>query len=361
MPSILAITQDPDLIEAHVLCAMPSFGFEVKVLLSEKARQLKIFQAAKIPYQFIEYNSRIDLRAIKTIRAELRQKHYDIIHCFVNRSLSNTLLSAIPAATKLVAYRGTMGHLSRWSPISWLAYLNPRVDKIVCVSNAVKEYLADMVPRSKLITIYKGHDPAWYSNVQPAQLVEQGIPKDAFVISCLANIRPVKGVPYLLEAMRRIENPNIHLLLIGHLDNNTKETLLQDPKLKGRIHALGFRTDAWSFLAATNCFAMVSVEREGLSKATIEAMSLGVPPIVTNVGGLPEVVEAGVSGIVVPPKEASAIKAAIEALYQDAALRQRYSAAAKSRVREHFHIKDTIEQTRTLYQELISSKRDLAA
>ncbi|MBX7144225.1 MAG: glycosyltransferase family 4 protein [Oligoflexia bacterium] len=357
MPSLLAITQDPDLIEAHVLCAMAKRGFNVKVLLSPKARQLALFKAAAVPCEEIHYNSRFDLSAIRTIRRELAKQYYDIVHCFVNRSLSNALVSGLPKSTKLVAYRGTMGHLSKWSPLSWMAYLNPRVDKIVCVSKAVREYLSKMVPANKLITIYKGHDPAWYAGVQPANLSELGIPKGAFVVSCLANIRPVKGVPYLLEAIRNFDNPQVHLILIGHLDQKTKNALMSDEKLSGRIHALGFRSDAWSFLAASSCFAMVSVEREGLSKATIEAMSLGVTPIVTNVGGLPEVVESGASGVVVPPRDAGAIKDAILKLYGAPSERQRLALAAQTRVREFFNISQTIELTYGLYQELAHSER----
>jgi len=98
-----------------------------------------------------------------------------------------------------------------------------------------------------------------------------------------------------------------------------------------------------------------SLRREGLPKTVIEAMAYAVPPIVTNVGGSPELVEHGRSGLVVPPGDAGALADAIETLRHDPALAEAYGQAARCRIAEHFPIANTINATAELYRELASS------
>ena len=99
---------------------------------------------------------------------------------------------------------------------------------------------------------------------------------------------------------------------------------------------------------------MPSLAREGLPKAVIEAMCLGVPPIVSDVGGLPELVENNVSGIVVPPHDSSALARAIEQLYLDWPLRQSIGQNAIRQIQNKFSIENSIQQTYSLYQGLVS-------
>src|SRR5690606_17850887 len=122
------------------------------------------------------------------------------------RALSNGLLAVRPFPhVKVVAYRGIVGNVSLLSPVSWLRNLNPRIDRIVCVAEAIRRHFLDLrllgyrLPPEKFITIYKGHDPAWYRG-SPADLTEFSIPPDAFVVGCVANMRPRKGVEVLVRA-----------------------------------------------------------------------------------------------------------------------------------------------------------------
>ena len=99
---------------------------------------------------------------------------------------------------------------------------------------------------------------------------------------------------------------------------------------------------------------MPSIAREGLAKAAIEAMSKGVATIVTNVGGLPELVLDGVCGLVIPPSNPDAIADAILRLSNDTNLRNTLAASAPQRIQEHFHIDTTIHKTFDVYQSLLS-------
>jgi glycosyltransferase involved in cell wall biosynthesis len=93
-----------------------------------------------------------------------------------------------------------------------------------------------------------------------------------------------------------------------------------------------------------------------LPKTVIEAMIHEVPPIVTNTGGSPELVENGVSGLVVPPGDAAALTEAMLRLYHDPDLRRRIGQAARRRIETHFNSARTVEQTLTLYRELLGSQ-----
>ena len=122
---------------------------------------------------------------------------------------------------------------------------------------------------------------------------------------------------------------------------------------KDRIHRAGFVTNAPELSAACDVFCMPSTKREGLARSIIEAMAYRVPPVVTDAGGSPELVEDGKSGFVVPPRDAKALAEAIEKLYRDADLRQRMGNAARERIATAFRNEETVRQTIALYEELV--------
>jgi glycosyltransferase involved in cell wall biosynthesis len=104
-----------------------------------------------------------------------------------------------------------------------------------------------------------------------------------------------------------------------------------------------------------NCDVAVlpSLRREGLPRGIIEAMIGGAVPIVTDSGGSPELVEAGISGFVVPPGESTPMRDRILTLYEDRELHARMSDAARKRIRNDFRVEDTAEKTIALYEDML--------
>jgi glycosyltransferase involved in cell wall biosynthesis len=183
---------------------------------------------------------------------------------------------------------------------------------------------------------------------------ELGVPPSAFAVCCVANWRPRKGIEVLVEAFRRLpaEAP-IHLILVGDMrDRNLRRSIETHPR-RDRIRLLGIRTDAPSVAAACDVAVLPALKREGLAKTVIEAMAYGIPPIVTDVGGNPELVENGVSGIVVPPSDPTALADAILRLDRDRRLAHELGERARLRIAERFSIRTTIERTAGLYRELV--------
>lgn len=355
MARILLIGSTFDLPELHIFGGLARRGYAIDAVVSEQSKLRSALEDYGITCHTLDFRSRIDFRAIGAVRKLLRQNNYDIVHCLTARGLSNTLLASVGIAARIVAYRGTSGRDSRWSPASWLSFLHPRVRKIICVSNAVQRFLADLVPSDKLVTIYKGHDIRWYDSSTPVDLKVYQIPDDAFVVSCVANMRPVKGIPYLLRALRHIppEVP-VHLLLIGEVRAGAGMEELQDPELARRVHTTGFQPNVAPFLARSHAFVLPSVSREGLPKAMMEALSVGVPVIVTNVGGMPEIVSHERTGLVVPAADAAAIAEAVLRLRNDPAFAQALGKAGKRSIIEQFSVDRSITETNAVYQELLA-------
>lgn len=316
------------------------------------------FQSEGMSVTRLPFKSRVDLGAVRMIRNKLKGGNFDIIHAFTNRCLSNALLASRGIPVKHIGYRGTIGHLSRWDPASWLTYLNPRVDRIVCVSDAVRQYLLSMrIPPSRLATIYKGHDVSWYGDGEPPSLSEFGIPSEAFIVGFTGDMRPVKGVDVLIQsALHLREFPKIHFLLIGQVRDRKIEKLAREEKIRDMIHFTGFRKDAPALMRAANVFVMPSIGREGLPRGVIEAMSQRVPAIVSDVGGMPELVKDNECGLVVPPGDPEALANAIRFFAEDPARAKEFGDRAYERIKNHFNIQTTIKETIELYKEVISNQ-----
>lgn len=334
-------------------------GAEVRVLCDTGGPFFSVLRDAAVPAGHLVIAARLDPRAVLAIRRAVRAFKPDVVHAFTNRALACAIPALRGSAARLVCYRGTTGHLSRWDPASRLTYLHARVDAIVCVSDAVREYLATVrVPAAKAVTIRKGHDVAWYASESPADLSEWGLPAGAFVAGCVANMRHVKGAHVLLQAMRLVPAAEpLHALFIGQVRDEEIEKLQRDPLLRGRIHFAGFRPDATRLMSAFSVAVMPSLEREGLPKSVVEAMAQGVPAIVSSAGGLPELVADGVCGLVVPVGDARALADALLRLVHDAALRREMGRAARLQIETRFNIRRTVDETLALYGRLLAVPR----
>jgi glycosyltransferase involved in cell wall biosynthesis len=356
---VLCITEDLDRPTTALFVGLRASGIDIRVVCPDNASGRAVLAGAGVPLLHIPFRRRVDREAIAILRAELAGNRYDILHAFSNKALQNGLIATRGLNVKIVAYRGIVGNVSFWNPISWMRFLNPRIDKIVCVANAVRDYFLQMrpaflrMPPDRPVTIYKGHSLDWYK-AAPANLADIGLPSDAFAVACVANYRPRKGIEYLVEAIALLpESCHAHLLLIGHMDNPGLAKAIERSGARQRIHVLGFRPDAPSLTAACHVFALPSIKREGLARSLIEAMAYGVAPVVTDCGGSPELVVDGQCGIVVPVRSAKAVADALQKLHDDPELRASMGRAARARIADDFRIENTIAQTLALYEDLV--------
>jgi glycosyltransferase involved in cell wall biosynthesis len=355
----LCITHDADRPTTATFAGLKRAGIDVTVILPPDARYREVLLEAGVRLMDLPMRGQVDRAAIRALREELVRGRYDILHLFSNKALQNGLIAARGLPVRIIAYRGIVGNVSFLSPVSWLRFLNPRIDKIVCVCNAVRDYFLSMrpaflrMPADRPVTIYKGHSLDWYT-AEPADLTPFGVPAGAFVVGCVANYRPRKGIEYLVDAMAQLPQ-STHLLLVGRMDAPKLAQRIAGSPARERIHLVGHRSDAPAITAACDAFVLPSIKREGLARSLIEAMAYGVAPVVTDCGGSPDLVVDGQCGFVVPVRDASAIARALRRLQDDPDLRGRLGRAARERIAKDFRIEDTIARTLSLYRELAGS------
>jgi glycosyltransferase involved in cell wall biosynthesis len=357
----LCITEDPDRPTTATFVGLKRAGVDVRVVCPPHADLKPWLEENGVEVLAIPLRKRFDRDAVRLLRAELVSRGYDILHLLGNKALQNGLAASRGLPVKIVAYRGIVGNVSFLSPVSWMRFLNPRIDRIVCVADAVRDHFLAMrpaflrIPAERLVRIYKGHSLDWY-RAAPADLAAVGVPPGSFTIACVANYRPRKGIEVLVDAFERLDGPTpAHLLLIGAgMDAARLKRRIAASPAASRIHVLGFRRDAPALTAACDVFVLPSTKREGLARSLIEAMAYGVAPVVTDCGGSPELVVAGVSGLVVPVNDAAALARAIATVRDDPGLRARLGSAARERIARDFRVEDTIAQTLALYRTLAS-------
>lgn len=339
--------------EAEMLIALAQAGASVTLMTQGDAEYASRFMEAGV--KLIDYHPKrkFSWAAITRIRRELKAGGYDALYCFNNLAIANSVWAALGLPVKLITYRGQTGNISRWDPSCYLTHLHPRVDAIICVAEAVR---TDLLAQSRLgpqriVTIYKGHEPQWYADVTPADLTHLGLPAGAPVVICVANARPRKGVPVLLEAFHNLakndlaEN-NWQLLLVGGgMDSPEFQALIKSGAAAARIHAVGFRRDVLKLVAASHIGVLPTIKREGLPKTVIEAMALGLPVVVTDSGGSRELVVEGQTGYVVPAGDADALAAALAKLMGNQEQRQAMGQAGREHLFSHFTSRQAGEQT----------------
>ena len=354
---VLVIGTTIDKPEAHIFYGLLKRGVSIHFLGTPLPEHQAMIEGAGASVTHHNFSHRFDLKGISLIRKIVREDNIDLIYALSNRGLSCSVLGLINSTIPIATYRGTVGHLSWFDPTAWLTFLSPKVKKILCVSEAVAQYLRDIkVKEDRIVTIYKGHDIAWYKSTPPPR-ASLGLPEDAFVVGCTAMMRPVKGVDILIKAVSSLlpELPHLHLILIGGIKDPVIEKLIATFPDRERLHLTGYRKDATHLATLCDTTVMASKTREGFPKSVIEAMSQGVPAIVSNVGGMPELVGDGSAGIVVPPSNVEALANAIRTLYNDRERAKDLGLRGQKRIEEVFNVHTTVEKMHEVFADLVTA------
>lgn len=309
-------------------------------------------------------NSKIDLRAAHQLRREIRDIRPDIVQAFTSRGLACATLatSFLRDPPKLAAWWGVASVPSRWDPANHLAYFHRRVVGYACESNAAKRALIQGgVSEQECATTYNCVPRAEVTQAGRAGLASWNVPENAFVVGTVANFRRVKGMDILLQAAQLCADlTKVHWVIIGdrkHAKSDVKR-LADDERIRDRVHMIGFRRDAQSLISGFDLFAMPS-RSEGLCRALLEAMAQDICPVVTDAGGMKEVVRHEQDGLVVPSEAPQALAEAIRQLVENRGRRERLAASASQRISDMFQPHHVIERLVALYDRMLG--RDTAS
>jgi glycosyltransferase involved in cell wall biosynthesis len=265
-------------------------------------------------------------------------------------------MSTLPAQPRLVASRRVDFHL-RSSALSRWKYR--QVDCFICASEAIRTMLVgDGIPRQRTVTVHEGIDLARVKAAPPAELhKELWLPHDAPLVGNVAALVPHKGQKYLIDAAARLlrEALDTRVIIAGQGELHTALAhQIKHHHLEKHVILAGFRPDVLSLHKAFDVFVMSSVT-EGLGTSLLDAMACSRPVVATRVGGIPEVVIDGETGLLVPPRDPEALAAAIVRLVRDRCLREKMGAAGRARVESAFSAEHMVNNTLRVYERVAHS------
>lgn len=234
------------------------------------------------------------------------------------------------------------------------------LDRILTVSDKVKKFFTVKEKGfQKAITVYNGIDADIFNpqNVPDDLRNELGLKKEDIVIGSIGVIEKDKGHRYLVEAIARLKAEGITNVVCvicgtGPHESDLKE-LARAKGLEREVLFLGFRDDIPRVLKVLDIFALMSLTIESFSMAAVEAMAMEAPVIATNTGGIPEVVDDGKTGIIVPPGNVDAFCEAIKYLIQNPEIRFRMGQSGRVKVLERFTIESNVRKTEDIFLQLL--------
>lgn len=307
----------------------------------------------------LEAKRLLDPNAFRRLIEIIRQERIDVIHAQLQDA---TIFAAAAKRFTRVPVVVTR-HLIDDDRKNWRRRMRNRleqftihqsVEKMITVSDAAKyNYLEKTnLPHHRIETIYNG---IHLDNFKPADnknTVRQSLhlPHDKPIVTMVGVMRPGKGHAVCIEAAHRV--PEARFLLVG--DGELRPELEQQAQgLEDRIHFLGQRMDIPDILSASDIFVLPS-DMEALPTVLIEAGASGLPSIASHVGGIPEIIQDGETGVIIPPRDPDALASAIKDLIHNPEKANRMGQQAYRHVHERFDLFQQVTATLNLYERLIN-------
>jgi L-malate glycosyltransferase len=261
-------------------------------------------------------------------------------------------------APALVASRRVDFHL-RGNSFSRWKYR--QVDCFIAASEAIRQMLVgDGVRAEQTVTVHEGIDVDHVRAAPPVNVHEAFfLPHGAPVVGNIAALVPHKGQRYLIDAAHLVVQrvPDARFVILGEGDlREHLQKQVHEHHLEKHVLLPGFRTDVLGCLKAFDLFVMSSVT-EGLGTSLLDAMAASRPIVATTAGGIPEIVEDGVNGLLVPPRDQRALADAIVRALEDADLRRRMGEAGFARVNERFTVERMVAETAGAYERVVNAQR----
>jgi glycosyltransferase involved in cell wall biosynthesis len=256
------------------------------------------------------------LPAILRVKRILQANQIDIVDTHGYRDHVISILAARLARTKAILRTKHNTVPLKSSVFSRFIY-NTLTTRVIAVSEHIREVLIDsgMHPQN-ISTIHSAIDLEKFSPREKSVAILQqfGLTQQTEIVGMVARIHQSKGIDYLLDAIALAADAgrDRKFLIVGKGREKLTDRL-KELDIEKHVIAPGFREDIPDVLSIVDVFVMPTL-REGLGTAILEAMAMGKPIVATRVGGIPEAVQHGVNGLLVPPADAPALAAAIQEL-----------------------------------------------
>lgn len=240
----------------------------------------------------------------------------------------------------------------RWNPVYTLL-----ADRVIASGRGVEAALrAARVPAERLVSLPAGVDPARFSPAVSGETVRKELGLGWPTLGCVAFFRSSKGHADLLEAFRALlpHYPDARLLLVGDgRGRPTLETEVERRGLTARVHFLGFRRDVPECLAAMDVVVLASLRSEGIPQALLQAMAMARPVVATAAGGIAELVEDGVTGLLVPPGEPDRLAGALRRVLEEPDASRERAERGRALVLSRHSSEAVLDRVEALYRALL--------
>jgi glycosyltransferase involved in cell wall biosynthesis len=304
----------------------------------------------------------VDLPAAWRLARVLRDLQPEVIHAHdphgVAVAATALSIASLPRRPALIAARRVDFHIKSNSFSRWKYR---QVDRFVTASDAIRAMLIeDGVPPDRTVTVHEGIDVDRIVAAEPLNVREEyWFPPHSLIVGNIAALVPHKGQKYLVDAAAIVvrEMPEARFLVLGEGELRTSlEQQIKHLHLAQHVVLAGFRADVLGVLKGLDLFVMSSVT-EGLGTSLLDAMAADRAVVATRAGGIPEVVIDGETGLLVPPRDARALAAAILELLRDGTRRRQLADAGFARVKQRFSVDRMVDETLGVYAALAGTTR----
>jgi glycosyltransferase involved in cell wall biosynthesis len=296
---------------------------------------------------------------IVRMAAHLRRAGADIIHTHGSYAWTFGRLAAILAGKVTVVAHVHTNHTYERRRHVWIErVLSCGTQKIVCVSQAVRDHLVARtgIPAAKTCVIHNGVPPC----APPSSPRQTSVgPADCLIVS-IGSLVENKGHRYLIDAFQQAISicSALRLLIIGDGPLRAElEHRIAKAGLSGRVELTGCVANVHPILDRADMVVLPTIHREGLGLVLMEAQQHALPVIATWIGGIPEVVQNGQSGLLVPPGDHAALGNAIVKLAGDPSLRVKLGAAGRATYEARFRAERMVAQVESLYATICGVQR----
>ena len=323
-------------------------------LLLHAAERGLVTEAVPMPSEW-------SLSAVLALAGILRRERIQVIHMHTSHACAlggwAARLARVPA--RLISRR--VDFSLRGNPLRRLKY-QWGVDRIVAISEGVKKVLVDDgLDPDRIEVIHSGIDPRPFHPDDSGADVrrELGLSERAPVIGCVAHFADHKAHRDLVEAAVRVAaaSPESRFLLVGDGELRPAiERQIKELGLEKHFRLTGFRTDVPRLISAMD-IVVLSSRQEGMGTSLLDAMASAKPVVATRTGGIPEIVEDGVNGRLVPPRDPGAMAEALLGLIGSPDDRTRMGTAGRAKVLDRFSAHSMVSATEALYLKILSDKQ----
>jgi len=335
---------------------MHNDGFKTEFICRPNSSLEEYFIKNNLPYKSVKMRNELDIFSAYKISRYCKKSGFNILHLHSAHALSIGLLAKLfYRKLKLVGVR-RVDFSIRKNIFSKFKYSTKFLDRLVCISKGIKNVvLKDGVPKDKLEVIHSGININKFKDVKYSSELKSSISHDnKIIVGTVAALTGHKDYPNFLKASKVVleHNKNVVFLALGSGPNEEEiKALHKDLELGDNFKFGGFKKNIGEYLKVFDIFVMPS-KLEGLGTSILDAESVGLPIIGTDAGGIPEALENGFNGLIVPAKNHIALAEAIEKLASSEELRKKLGDNSLEFVKK-YDINITVKKNIELYGRLV--------